>query len=192
MESSPSLSRSIKFRLPDRPEMVQVFGAVLFAVFGWSIRGFFYKIPAFALYFGLATNLAVLSYMLAFALIESLLVAGLLTALALFVRPLREGFAYKGFLIVLVASIAMIVFESYYRFGFAKDILAGNYSSIPPFAIGLIATMLVLSGALWLFRVNARLQKIARAVAEQFSLFTYIYVPLGLIGLVVVIVRNLV
>jgi len=193
MQTPGSPAHSLQARLPVQREIPEVFGVVLFAVFGWSIRGFLYKIPAFSLYFGLTTNLAILSYMFAFALFESLLVTGALVATAALLpaRFLRDGFAYKGFLIVLCATIAMIVFEGYYRVEFFKDLMAGNDSSIPPFVIGLVVSLVSLFGLLRLFHVKPRLQRYALHVMEQFSVFTYIYVPLGLIGLIVMIVRNL-
>ncbi len=191
MQYSPL--RSIRSRLPSRQDVLGVFGVVLFAVFGWSIRGFLFKIPAFTLYFGLTSNLAILCYMFAFALLESLLVTALLVLLA-FILPggiLRHGFAYKGFIIILVASLAMITFDIYYRVEYFKDIMAGDDSSIPRFFIGLAVSIAVLAALLWTARIQPRVQKIAQWVVDQMGIFTYIYVPLGLLGLIVVILRNL-
>jgi hypothetical protein len=173
--------------------MLLVFGAVIFAVYGWSIRGFFYKLPSFMLYFGLGANLAILCYMLAFALLESLLVTSLLVLVSVILpsRWLKAGFAYKAFLVILVATIAMILFEGYYRAAFLKDILAGQTYPFPPFILGMAGSILALAALLWLFHWKPRLQAYALDVAERMSLFTYIYVPLGIIGLVVVLARNL-
>ena len=119
-------------RLPGRRDASLVFGVVLFAVFGWSIRGFLFKLPALALYFGLGANLAVLSYMLSFALLESLLVMLVLLAICALLPPrvLNDGFAYKAFLILAVTIIGLIRFEDYYKVEFFKDIMAHNYESI--------------------------------------------------------------
>jgi hypothetical protein len=184
---------SMRSRLPEKRATLEVLSVVLFAVFGWSIRGFLYKIPSFTLYFGFGANLAILCYMLAFALLESLLVTGLLAGLATLLpsRFLKEGFAWKGFVIVLVAAIAMIVFEGWYRIDFFKDIMAGDRSSIAPFIVGLLVSIVALVGLLLLVRSQPRLQRVVMYIAEQLSIFTYIYVPLGLIGLVVVVIRNL-
>jgi len=189
-----SLSQSIQTRLPARRDAFLVFGVVLFAVFGWSIRGFFYKLPAFSLYFGLGANLAILSYMMAFALFESVVVTGALVLIGALLPSgwLRSGFAYKGFLIVLVTTVAMILFEGWYRADFLKDLLAGQTYPVPPFIWGAVGSVLVLALLLRLFRWKPRLQQYALDMVERLSLFTYIYVPLGIIGLVVVIVRNLV
>ncbi len=188
-----NLSQLIRRRLPARSEALQVLGVVLFAVFGWSIRGFLYKFPSFTLYFGLTSNLAILCYMFAFALLESALVMALLliASVALPSRFYREGFGYKSFVILLVAIAAAIVFESWYRIDFFKDIMAGLDYPIPPFLIGTAVTLVLLAALLWLFGIWPRLQKIAHFLMEQFSIFTYIYVPLGLLGLLVVLIRNL-
>ncbi len=188
-----SLQNWIQARAPGRRETLGVFSVVAFAVFSWTVRGFLFKIPAFTLYFGLSSDLAILSYMFAFALLESLLITSLLLILATLLpaKFLRDGFAYKGFVIVLVATIAMILFELNYKVEDFKDILAGNYSSVPPFVIGLIVAAFALYGLLRLSRFSRRLQGIATFLTDQLSLFTYIYVPLGVIGLAVVLVRNL-
>jgi hypothetical protein len=47
------------------------------------------------------------------------------------------------------------------------------------------------AGLLWLFHWKPRLQRYALDVVERMSLFMYIYVPLGIIGLLVVLARNL-
>jgi hypothetical protein len=170
-----------------------VFGAVLFAVFGWSIRGFFYKVPSFMLYFGLPSNLAVLCYMLAFALLESVLVTVFLVLLA-FVLPrdvFCEGFAYKAFIVILVAAGAAITFESWYRIAFFKDMMAGMTYMVTPFLGGIAASVLLLAALFWLFHAWPRLQGYTTRIMDQLSIFTYIYVPLGLLGLLVVIIRNL-
>lgn len=190
---SNSLIHLVRQRLPARTDTLQVFSVVLFAVFGWSIRGFLYKIPAFTLYFGLTANLAILCYMLAFALLESTLVMGFLLLLSVLLPSqwFKQGFAYKGFVVILVVTIASIVFESWYQVEFFKNIMAGDTSSIPPFLVGIVITIVALFALLWAFHARPSLQKISRAVMEQLSIFTYVYVPLGLLGLAVVLFRNL-
>jgi hypothetical protein len=193
MQFLKRVSKWIANRIPARRELREVFNVVLFCVFGWSIRGFLFKMPAFALYFGVKNNLAILCYMFAFALVETLLVTGVLVAISVVLpaRFLKEGFAYKGFLTVLVTSAALILFQGYYRINFFKDIIAADYSSIPPFVAGLIVSIAALIGLVWIFHRSPRFQKYLLSVVEQFGVFTYIYVPLGLLGLMVVIIRNL-
>lgn len=192
MQQSP-ISKWFTSKLPERDELREVFNVVLFSVFGWSIRGFLFKMPSLTLYFGLKNNLAVLCYMLAFALVESLIVTGALVLISVLLpgRVLRKGFAYKGFLTVLVAWIALIVFQGFSQVNFFKDAQANNYSSVPPLVIGLVVTAAALVVLFWIFQRWPRFQKYLLTLVEQFGVFTYIYVPLGLIGLMVVIIRNI-
>jgi hypothetical protein len=187
------LIEAIHRRLPARHESLQVFGVVLFAVFGWSIRGFLYKIPSFTLYFDLTANLTILAYMLAFALLESALVMLFLLLLSVIfpARAFQHGFAYKAFIIILVATTASITFESWYKIAFFKDMMAGMSYMVTPFLIGIAVSILLLIALLWVFHAWPRLQKVVSVLMEQLSIFTYIYVPLGLVGLVVVLIRNL-
>ncbi|MGZ6316444.1 MAG: hypothetical protein ACXWNQ_04225 [Anaerolineales bacterium] len=193
MQQRPPITKWITSRLPERNELREVFNVVLFLVFGWSIRGFLFKMPALTLYFGLKNNLAVLCYMLAFALVETLIVTSVLVLISMLLpaRVLRRGFAYKGFLTILVASVALILFQGYSQVNFLKDMLADNYSSVPPLVMGVVGAAAVLVVLLWIFQRWPRFQKYLLTLVEQFGVFTYIYVPLGLIGLMVVIIRNL-
>src|SRR5512138_2136411 len=111
--------------------------------------------------------------MLAFALLESLLVMAILLALSILLpgNILKQGFAYKGFIIVLVAAAAAIVFESWYRVGFFKDLMAGMSYMVPPLLIGFAAAILLLAVLFWLFRTWPQLQRYAQIIMEQLSIF---------------------
>jgi hypothetical protein len=112
---------------------------------------------------------------------SSLIIAGIILPRKWF----REGFAYKGFVTVLVAGIAMITLH-YYLFSL-------NYE-IPPMEViylGLGITMILLISLLWVFQNMPQLQTFSLAVQERLQIFMYFYLPLGLVGLAVVVLRNL-
>jgi hypothetical protein len=180
-------------RLPVQADILSVFNVVLFVLFGWSIRGFLFEIPSFLLYLGLGDISAILFYMMAFALLESLLVTGAMVFISMLLpsRWLKTGFSYKGFLIVLVATIGSIIFQGYYKVGFFQNLLQNDYSFFRPIFDGLIISILSLIGLLWLFHNSPRLQKYLSKFVEQFCIFGYIYVPLGVAGILVVLVRNI-
>jgi hypothetical protein len=184
---------AIRKRAPVRAEILSVFNVVLFVLFGWSIRGFLFEIPSFLLYLGLGDISAILFYMMAFALFESVLVTGGLVFVSM-VFPsnwLKVGFAYKGFLIVIVATIGLILFQGYYKIGFFQNLVQNDYSPFQPVFIGLIVSLIGLSSLFWLFHNKPRLQNYLSNFIEQFSVFTYIYVPLGVIGILMIFVRNI-
>lgn len=193
MRTYSSIAKVFRNKLPVQAEILSVFNVVIFAVFGWSIRGFLFEIPAFLLYLGIGDITAVLFYMLAFALVESIVITGGLVIVSMVLPSnwLRTGFAYKGFLIVLVATIGFILFQGYYKIGFFQNLVKNDYSNFQPVLAGLIVGVLCLVGLFWVFHVKPSFQHYLSKFIEQFTLFGYIYIPLGIIGLLMVLVRNL-
>ncbi|GAB4504234.1 MAG: hypothetical protein Fur0043_12270 [Anaerolineales bacterium] len=170
--------------MPAPQEMLAVLGAAVFVVFGWSIRGFLFILPSRVMYFHAWEVFSIFMYMMAFALVESLLLTGGLTALgmALPVKWLRQGFSYKGLLIILVGTVAAI--------GYQRSL--GD--DLPPKATLLLwmAAPLLLTLSLFaLLYFFPRLSVFLASLAERFTIFAYIYVPLGALGLLVVLLRNI-
>ena len=183
----------IRKRLPIKADILRLFNIVLFVVFSWSIRGFLFEIPAFLLYLSLPDISQILFYMLAFALLESIIMTGGLVLVSLILPSnwFKSGFAYKGFLIILAATIGLILFQGYYKIGFFQNLMRNDYSDLKPILAGLVICILSLSILFWLFHNKPRFQKYLSVLIEQFSVFGYIYLPLGVIGFLVVIIRNI-
>lgn len=171
-----------KKRLPARNEINLVMGVVIFAVHTWSIRNFLYKIPSFLLYTTPMDTFAIFCYMMAFALLESFAVTvGLLfLAAVLPLNWLREGFAYKGFVMVFVFTAASIW-------------LQGNVQNqFPPKSLLYTLILIVFLGILilsWLIHKIPQLQKIVIDIEDRIGIMQYVYIPLGLLGLVIVVIR---
>jgi hypothetical protein len=176
---------AIRKRLPGRQDVLPVFNFVIFVIFSWSVRGFLFELSSFLLYFQLGEIASILFYMLAFALVESILIMGVLlvSCLVLPSNWLKKGFRYKSFLLIIVATIGLIVFQGYYKVG---------EITVEPLILGFLFCFLAFFSLLVLFNTKWRLIHYLLSFMEQFSVFAYIYVPLGLIGLLVVIVRNLI
>jgi len=175
--------KTLTNRLPRPTEIEPVLGLLFFAIFTWSIRGFLSELPSFLLYYNLGDIFGVFSYMMAFALLESLIIMGLLLFIA-FIFPekwLREKFAHKATVIVLVAGGAMI---------YLQNILTFQLPSLKELILGTGVPLLTLIVLFFLLARNLRLQLILENILERFKIFSYIYVPLGLIGSFVVIIRN--
>jgi len=176
-----------KKRLPERSDVFTVLGVVVFLVFSWSIRGFFYKVPSFILYFKVGQVLAVLSYMMGFALLESLL-GTLGLGLLAFLLPaswFKNGFVYKSFITLLVGAIALLWLE--------YTIMDFN-NRLPPVSLLLTAAGITLGGwvaLLLLFHHIKLLQKPVLFIADRVGVMAYIYIPLGFLGLIVVLIRNI-
>jgi len=167
---------------PERNQLVSVLSFIVFSVYSWAIYSFLYQVPSSLLNEGVGEIAAILCYEMAFALLESLIVCGVIVLLCIiFPREwLCEGFVYKGFLIIMGWIAASALLRQY------------NGYPLPGFAYVELILCLVASIALILFfNKYAKGRKILLAIIERFGVFAYLYLPLGMIGLIVVLVRNL-
>ncbi len=128
--------------------------------------------------------ISVFTYMMAFALLESVLATGalILASLVIPCHGYSRGFAYKGFLTVLVGSFASVdlmnsLTKDYPGVGFLlqKFLVAG----------GVLLALLVLVHFL------KPIQKVLVFLAEQISVMVYFYAPIGILSLLVVLLRNI-
>jgi len=179
--------RFIRKRLPERSDFLAVLGVVVFVVFGWSVRGFLHEVPSFINYFRVGQILAIFAYMMGFALLESLLATfglGLLSVL-LPTAWFRNGFVYKGFVTIVVGGIAMLWLEN--------TVMSWS-NRFPP--LDLLLTFVGITLGAWMILLVMShylkpLQKALIYIADRIGVMVYLYVPLGVLGLVVVLTRNL-
>ncbi|MBN1449440.1 MAG: hypothetical protein JW963_00345 [Anaerolineales bacterium] len=171
-------------RLPERKDVFIVSSVILFAVFSWSIRGFFFVLPSITMRYAFVEVFAIFSYMMAFAFLESSLILVGLLILSFFLPMswLRDGFSYKGFIIVFIGSIAFIRYQAILGYELPDKEFFFLWIGI------LILTIVTLS---LLFHFVYQLQVSLVSFVERFTVFSFLYIPLGLLGLIVVIVRNL-
>ena len=173
-----------KRRLPPWSEIQIVFGLLVFAVFSWSIRGFLYKLSAFLLYDGLGDIFGIFSYMMGIALLESAIIMLVLLFLAVILPKgwFRNGFAYKASLLTLMVGGMMIYLQS---------ILTFRLPSVRTLVVLLVAPFVAWLVLIFLAVKVERFRVVLDFILDRVSVFLYLYVPLGLLGLVVVAFRNL-
>jgi hypothetical protein len=174
----------LRNRAPSRAEVLAVLSVVVFAVYSWSLRQFFFKLPSLLYYSTPAEYLSILAYMLALALLESLIVVAGLVFVSVILPPrwFKEGFAYKGFLAVVIGALSSIHFQKG---------LPTHFPSMDVLFRQLGTTGLIVVGSIWLAHRSRELQGLLLRLVDSISIMTYIYVPLGMLALLVVIFRNL-
>jgi hypothetical protein len=174
----------LKNRSPDRSEVIAVLGVSVFVCHSWSIWTFLHEFPSFLLYFRPTEISVVFAYMMAFAFLESLLVTtGLVVAGAILPSKwLRDGFAYKGFIFVVVGSIAAFMLQKNLRYEFPSTQMLTLNLVIP---LTLIAVFIAASH-MW-----GPLQKVLLDIQDRISIMLYVYGPIGLVSILVVVFRNL-
>jgi hypothetical protein len=166
-----------------------VFSIVVFIDFTWMLYRFFYQVPSWLGYLKIWGVLVIAAYALSFALIESLIYMGFIVLLSLVfpARYMKEKFVVQGTTLAAAIGAGAVLLQR-------KINIISNLEvwQILVFALAfliLLALLILVSSLLFeRFRAVARL---VYAAADRMTVFTYLYVFLGLLGLVVVVLRNL-
>jgi hypothetical protein len=132
----------------------------------------------------------ILAYVLAFALVESLLVIGLLLLLSFLLPPryLRDHFKTQGSLMAIIFGVMAILAHKYLSITYPwshRQIIV--YSTLAVSAVVFLALVISYISV----RRSARFEKLIVGLAERVSIFFYIYIPLGILSLIVIGIRNI-
>jgi hypothetical protein len=174
----------LRARFPSWPEILSVLGVVVFAVHGWSVRGFLYNLPSFILKYRPNEILVVFWYHMAFAFLESVAFGACLVLLAALLPSswIRYGFVCKGFLIVLAVGIVAIILQ----FSFAYGTFTPPTSNRNLLTAEIAAGVILFIGLLVLADRTTRFQHLIQFLVDQISIMLLVYLPLDAISLVVV------
>jgi hypothetical protein len=175
-------------RLPDRQRILGVYAVIVVLVYSWTLYTSFYKLPSWMFYLTIGQILSVYAYAFSVDLLESILalVGVLFLDLTLFLAlKNKEEFQSRSILTVLVVLITSLF----------RLISFKGYQDIQGFLSGeltwwVIALLLGLALAV-IAPKNKWVRKIFEGIAERSIIFLYIYLPLSLISLIVVVFRNI-
>jgi hypothetical protein len=122
--------------------------------------------------------------MMAFALLESLTVTASIVLLSVILPAswLKEGFAVKGFVFLIVATVVAILFQ--------KE-LKDHYPSTLMLLASSVLPLLLIAFLIIIVRSTPKVQNILLNVQDRILIMLFIYVPIGLLSIIVVMYRNL-
>jgi hypothetical protein len=165
--------------------MLAVFGVVVFVCYSWTLLGFLNKLSSFLLYFTLGEIASILAFMMAFALLESLVITAILVLLSAVLPSawLREDFAFKGFIIVLIAAATSVLFQNLLETNFPHPLVLALFILIP---VGLAVALITV------LRSRPKVYKLVNSIQDRVLIMLFIYVPLGVLSLMFVLYRNLI
>jgi hypothetical protein len=128
--------------------------------------------------------LSIFAYTQMFALLESLSVLLLLIVLAVILPPhfFRNSFVAQGSTLLFVSAFWIILFQSIWF-----SVVEWAASKL---LLWLVLSLLTILISCFLVHRTERLKRLLCALADRISVFLYLYVPLGILGLVAVIARN--
>lgn len=175
---------SIQKRFPRRYDLLAVFGVAIFVCYSWTLLGFLFKLSSFVLYLTLGEIAHILAFMMAFALVESLVITAILLLLSAILPSdwLREGFAFKGFIIIIVGTVTSILFQNILHDNFPHPLVLVLFVLIP---IGLSIALIAMVRSL------PRIHNLINNIQDRVLIMLFVYVPLGVLSLMFVLYRNL-
>ena len=183
------LSTKLTTKLPSRNDALTVLSVILFIVFSWALYRTFWWVPSWLEYLSVWSILIIFAYVMAFALFESLVILAMLILLCLLLprKIFKDQFILQGSTLSLLLGVGAFLIQRnvnvIYRLKLEQTLLY-------PLLI-LVAVILLMFITSFLFKRIQPLARLTQATAERMTIFAYIYVPMGLIGLLVVIFRNL-
>lgn len=174
-------------RIPDKRNIVTVLAVAMFLSYTWTLFTSFWKLPSWLFFLEIGEILSIYSYAFLVNFLESLMLVSLvlLAGIAL-PRPWwRDRFIPKGFVLILVILGSAVLHVSLYRTPDTRDLFVHGQLAwwAGTCLIGLLLTWIA-GRVIW---VRQGLE----SVAERFLIFLYVYVPLTVFALLVVIVRIL-
>lgn len=150
----------------------------------------FYHLPSWAYYLQIYEILILASYVLMTALAESLVMVGLvcLVSLVLPERLFRKHFVPQGALLALAWSLGAFLVQR--KVAILLDLELWQVIS---YSLGVLVLSLlfsIMSG--WIINRFPIIDRMLSSLADRMVVFTMIYVPLSILGWVVVLIRNII
>lgn len=176
-----------KRRLASKSEYFQLFLICAFPIHVWAILNLLYSAPAMALQMNVIQLLSVVAYVGAYALFESLLLFALLFlgSVLLPERFFRAKLIPIGAILVFFVSLSAMLIHLYTSWRIA--VIRFPYWVGLWVAFGLAAAALM---AGWVSR-NRGLEGAIRSGVERLALLSLVYLSIDLLGVVVILARNL-
>jgi hypothetical protein len=179
----------LKSRLPTRQEILPVFSIILFIDFSWMFYRMFWQVPSWLYYMGIQNILVITAYTLSFALFESILVLGVLLFFSLVfpAKYFRDKFIPLGSAIAVFMGVCAWAIQR--KISLLEKVELQQLLLYP--LVFLVVLVVLVFAFSYLFDHFKFMPRFISSIADRMVVFAYIYIPLSLLGLVVVIIRNI-
>jgi len=188
MKKISAIAKWITRRVPPTSAILGLYGVIVFFIFSWTLLVSFYKFPSWILYLTIDQILVIYAYNFSVNVAESLLALAVMLLLELtvfFIFMNKDEMQTRPTLLFI-----FILGSAMWRL-----LLFQNYQAASAFVEGetlwwAITLALAFPGAMFLAKIKF-IQKAVEAFAERATVFLYIYLPLGLVSLIVISIRNI-
>ena len=178
---------NIRNRLPEFEQILQVYSVIVLMIYGWTIYWYIWKIPSWIYYLPIGNILSIYTYAASVNFLESLLIIFGLVAVAV-ILPftwLKESFAAVGSAFI-IPSLAYIMYVSGKFEAVSDNYYPRELLHLAPYIL-ITALMFAFITAKW--NVHSR---ILSEISSRTVIFVYISIPVSVLSIVYVLVKNLV
>ena len=166
-------------RLPRFPDIVSVYAVIASMLFAWAMLLFFWYVPSWLHFMSFDDLFSVFCYVMASSFIESISFLSLLLAASFFLpqKYLRDEFVPCGTAITLCAIGLIMLYDS-------------NKINI---SLSKFAAILVLSTVIASF-LSTKIYPMRKALiwlSDRLTVFLYILIPLSVLSIFAIIIRNI-
>ncbi len=182
------LPKLLAGRFPDIQNILGVYAVIVFLIYSWTLITSFYMLPSWLFYLSIGQILSMYAYFFSINLVESILVlVGILLLEFTLFYPLKNKDEFQSRSILTVFALLVSTMT--------RLLLYKNTETSEAFLSGELTwwVLILLPGILFavLISKNKRLRSAIEAIAERVSILLFLYTPLSLISLLVVIIRNI-
>jgi len=172
-------------RIPNLDQVARVYAVMVMMIYPWSIASFFWRLPSWLYFSSIGEILVIFAYTMVVNLIESLLIllAILFLSLVFPQKWFADRFVPKGTLLVLFGLGYLMYFNNHLQYQTPFPVELMNWT--PVIVVAILGLVFVIDR----FRF---LDKILDELTNRLLIFLYILIPVSVLSLLVVLIRNLV
>jgi hypothetical protein len=170
---------SLLNRFPKKQKIYPVYGLIVILIYGWSAYWFIWNLPSWLSFLTVAEIVGVCAYAIVTNFLESLFVLVIVLVLC-FCLPagwLYYDFVFRGAVMVICTFVYIMIILS-------QHIPLSQIGYYGFLTVTMIVLLVIFLDRVHVFRVAIEM------LADRSIIFTYITVPLSVISLFVILVRN--
>jgi len=174
-------------RLPLFKDIIPVYAVIAFMIQVWAIGVLFQQLPSWSNFLSINEILAVVAYRIAESFMECLLVLGILLVMSFILPPrfFRNVFVVRGAAFVMCLLGSIILFWK--RFDSDPGVLMVDYIQFWTAGALLLASLFSYASA----KIRA-VSDFMDWVSDRMIVFLYILMPLSVVSLIMVLIRNVI
>jgi hypothetical protein len=176
--------KSLPGKLPARHQIAAVYATAIVIIYAWSLVHFFWRFPGWLYFSTMGEIAAMLAYLFTVNFIESGLAILAPVALSVILprRWFLDRFVTRGMWLVILGLGYLAYFDWRIQ---ADAVFPYNLAKWTPLlALPILALVFLLDKIKWLGRILEEL-------GDRLTIFLYLFIPLSVLSILTVLIRNL-